>query len=543
MMSLLPNWGFRNTVHATHSKETVKLPLKPSKISTQSQSQSQPQSQSQSPDDETNTTTITLENLINTNVPELNNNARHNLSPMLPSGVLQNMYVAQIGASSYTNRFPVLFGRKLYVINDDILNGLKQSKDASVNGSERYSHFNAGQFSVDFALGFDDHHGVGVGVGVGDKESQRKFAERAKETLPHGFPKLHSNARYFEDFEIDQLFDSWFCEKLTNDCSESGAGPSDGAGSSDGFKNTTADNEESLVVVVPGIGGGINEPQVRSLVYHLLQKGKHVAVINGRGCCRTPITTPYLTTALHTDDLRYLVDSLHLKFPGKPIHLIGFSFGGVLMTNYIVEEATFRTAETMITSVTSICKPEDFGTAYHHLDQTFFGRAVFHKAISFFLMNMIKNNRKVLCHHLDYCDEDDILRNYQNFKTGAQVDDKYTCQMAGFPTATAYHFAISPIMKTLKIKTPMLILNTLDDPFTGSNYPYFDVQRNPYLYMATCDLGGHYCFIQRDGDFWFSEAVTRFVDAFDHLVDCNGHVDDGGFDPKQTGFRDRVVLY
>ncbi|GME70524.1 unnamed protein product [Ambrosiozyma monospora] len=483
-MSLLPNWGFRNTVHATHSQETVKLPLKPTTTANL-----------------TDDKNITLENLIKTTVPELANNAKHTLSPMLFSGVLQNMYVAQIGASSYTKKFPVLFARKLYVINDEILDKL------NADSSQRYSHLNAGQFSVDFAIGFYD----------GDKLSREQFVKRAEETLPDEYPKLHSNARYFEESEMDELFASWFTEKAP-------------------------ENEESLVVVVPGVGGGINEPQVRSLVYHLLQKGKHVAVINGRGCCRTPITTPYLTSGLHTDDLRYLVDLLHLKFPGKPLHLIGFSFGGVIITNYIAEEATAGNQDT-ITSVTSICKPEDFGGAYHHLDETLSGRAVFHKAITFFLMNMMKNNRKVLCDHLDFCDEDEILKDYKTFKTGRQVDDKYTCKFAGFPSATSYYFAISPILKTLKIKTPMLILNTLDDPLTGSNYPYFDVQTNPYLYMATCDLGGHYCFIQRDGDFWFTKAVTKFVDGFDNLVDCNGKVDDNGYAPKQTGFRDRVVLY
>ncbi|GME70527.1 unnamed protein product [Ambrosiozyma monospora] len=340
---------------------------------------------------------------------------------MLFSGVLQNMYVAKFSSSSYINRFPVLFGRKLYVIDDEIL------EKVNANGSKRYSHFHAGQFSVDFAIGFDD----------GDKVAKEQFAKRAKETLPDGFPELHSNARYVEDSEIEKLFGSWFNDKLNGDGPESES-------------SCATESEESLVIVVPGVGGGINEPQVRSLVYHLLQKGKNVAVINCRGCCRTPITTPCMTTDLDTDDLRYHVDSLHLKFPGKPLHLIGISFGGVLTTNYLAEEATAGNGD-IITSAVSV--------------------------FTFIMMNMIKNNKKVLCEHSEYCDEDEILKDYKTFKTGRQVDDKYVCEMAGFSSSTSFELAISPMFKTLKIETPMLILNTLDDPFTSSNYLYFDVQR------------------------------------------------------------------
>ncbi|GMG47022.1 unnamed protein product [Ambrosiozyma monospora] len=299
------------------------------------------------------------------------------------------------------------------------------------------------------------------------------------------------------------------------------------------------DDDRGIVVIVPGLAGGVNEPQVRSLAQHLLSKGKHVAVLNCRGCCRTPITTPYLTSALDTDDLRLLVDLLHLRFPNQKIHLVGVSFGGVLITNYICEEADVGNGG-IVTSVISICKPEDFMNADHHLTTTYFGK-VFDKATAFFLSKMLKNNRKVLS-QLDFCGEKEIMESCK-IESGREFADKFTCKFAGFPSADSYLMAASPIIRTLKIKTPMLILNSLDDPIIGSHYPYFDVLHNPYLYMATCDLGGHYAFVQNGGDFWYCDVVVDFVDAFDDLIDSNGDIDDGGFHPKQTDFRERVVLY
>ncbi|GMG20774.1 unnamed protein product [Ambrosiozyma monospora] len=210
-MSLLPNWGFRNTVHATHSIDTIKLPLK--------QKNRVESNRTNKNGNNDNSKQIQLTELINQRIPQIRNNSEHCLSPLLFTGVLQNFYVAQ---ANYCHSFPVLFGRKLYHIAPD---------DAKLD-SDRYKNLHVGQFSVDFAIGLGNKKYRNIDV----DGTKAQFIKRAKETLPDDYPEVHHCCRYFNDDEMNRLFNHW--------------------SNSEGI-----DDDRGIVVIVPGLAGGVNEPQ------------------------------------------------------------------------------------------------------------------------------------------------------------------------------------------------------------------------------------------------------------------------------------------
>ncbi|KAI8320795.1 AB-hydrolase YheT [Martensiomyces pterosporus] len=90
-----------------------------------------------------------------------------------------------------------------------------------------------------------------------------------------------------------------------------------------------------IAVVMVGGGGSSQEYHVRYLAKHLADVPLcyRVAVLNYRGCARTPLTSPQMYNGCHTDDIRDTVKHLQAAYPsGTPIVAIGFSLGANVIT-------------------------------------------------------------------------------------------------------------------------------------------------------------------------------------------------------------------
>ncbi|GMF08560.1 unnamed protein product [Ambrosiozyma monospora] len=139
--------------------------------------------------------------------------------------MLIKMITLYIAKTDYTKSFPIYFGRKLYQIT-------KEDELA-------YDHLPQGQFSVDFAV-------------EPIEKTKEEFQAKYKETLPEGFPRLHPRCRYYTETEISSVLKSW------------------------------SQDENAIVLISPGLAGGVNEPQIRAVIENLMKEGKHCLVLNGR---------------------------------------------------------------------------------------------------------------------------------------------------------------------------------------------------------------------------------------------------------------------
>lgn len=374
------------------------------------------------------TAKISLADFVKNYVPAIANNNQFTLKPYLFNGVLQTLYVPYHDMSKM---YPVYYAR-------DIV-------DVTEKDTKHFKNMPIGQFTVDYVV-------------EPKEKTPEKFKQRYSETLPEGYPRLHPRCRYYTKEEMSELYKTW--DK----------------------------DDKPIIIISPGLAGGINEPQIRAVCETLFEKGFNVLVLNSRGCCRSKTTTPHLFSGLHTDDMRMLVNVLHKKFPQKQIHLAGFSFGGVIIANYLAQEGS----NSIITSAITVSSPWNLLNSCGALNSTWAGRHFFQPSIIFFLNRLIKNNMQTLKQVPELFNEEEFNKVKKTFKTTEDFDDKYTAILAGFPSGATYYLASSPLMRIFKIKTPMLIINSKDDPIIATDYPYHEVKKNPYLYMATSDLGGHY---------------------------------------------------
>ena len=94
-------------------------------------------------------------------------------------------------------------------------------------------------------------------------------------------------------------------------------------------------------------------------------------------------------------------------------------------------------------------------------------------------------------------------------------DEVYTSRAHGFKNAQDYYEKASSLQFLKSIKTPVLVLNALNDSFLSKNcYPYKEAEQNSFLYLETPAKGGHVGFISWN-DYYYNEKR-----ALDFFLEC-----------------------
>ena len=100
----------------------------------------------------------------------------------------------------------------------------------------------------------------------------------------------------------------------------------------------------------------------------------------------------------------------------------------------------------------------------------------------------------------------------KSIKTLNDFDEVYTSRAHGFKNAQDYYEKCSSLQFLKTIKTPVLILNALDDSFLSKAcFPFEDAEENSNIFLETPSRGGHVGFIS-SGGFYYNE--TRALEFF-----------------------------
>ncbi|KAI5955797.1 EHT1 [Candida jiufengensis] len=319
-------------------------------------------------------------------------------------------------------------------------------------------------------------------------ESKEEFKKIGEETLPEGFPKLHPRTRYFTKEELENL------------------------------NKPSIENDKPILVILHGMGGGSHEALIRDFA-QVIQKntdGWDIVVINNRGCCRTKVTTEKLFTALATDDVREVLTDFKSKWPNRKIFITGFSLGAAILANFLGEEGE-KGGEQLVTAACAVSCPWDFIDSAYHIESSYTGKYLLGPGLTSFLTKIVKNNyREISTHRPDLVNEE-VMKKLKTIKSTWQFDDLITCKTSNFQNAFEYYREASPQNKILSIKTPLLIINSTDDPAVGCRLPILDCKTNPYLCLVETDLGGHLGYIDFNGEFWCVKAAEEFFQKFADL--------------------------
>lgn len=354
------------------------------------------------------------------------------------------------------------------------------------NGALQTMYAAAGNFeSVDQIyygrrlMTWDDGSQVSLDYQIDEPESVEQWKAQLEYKPVADVPPFPSRTRYLEPEEIKALDDSQI--------------------------------SRPLVISLHGLTGGSHESYVRCAISSFKRRGFDNLVLTSRGCNRTKITTPQLFCGIMTDDIRRLVKFVRTTQPNRKIYLVGYSLGASILANYLGQEGN----EIDVDGACCVANPWDLHISGLALHQSFMGRNVFSPAMTKNLLRVVKNHREMLANHPTFVKAQELPVPKYIY----EFDNIYTAPFFGFDCASDYYRLASSVHKLTSIRTPTLILNSVDDPIvTKDCIPYEEARRNPYTYLVTTDVGGHLGWFMPGGKRWFADVIADYFSALHDMV-------------------------
>ena len=106
-------------------------------------------------------------------------------------------------------------------------------------------------------------------------------------------------------------------------------------------------------------------------------------------------------------------------------------------------------------------------------------------------------------------------------KTIMDFDERFTRKTFDFDSVHDYYYQASCYHYLPQIKRPTLCLNALDDPIVpGKVIPFSQLLANPWILLATTQMGGHLGWYQNwfYTKRWHGEPLADFISALLKVV-------------------------
>ncbi|KAI7825055.1 Alpha/Beta hydrolase protein [Kickxella alabastrina] len=267
-----------------------------------------------------------------------------------------------------------------------------------------------------------------------------------------------------------------------------------------------------IVVILPGTFSSSREYYIRHLAKSLHTRGPnrcHVVVLNHRGCNRTPLTTPRLHSFDYTGDLEETIAHLSTLYPCALLAAVGYSLGGNILTKYLGEQGK----NCKLSAAITICCPYDVTKLYAKLDEpSLFNKYVLQPSLSSRAKAYVKDHIDVIQGGSRQYDLDGFFAS----KNVTEMNALLTAPLSGFESCEQYYRESSSCAYVPKISTPLLAINSKDDPLVPVDaIPINTFKNNPSTVLILVDNGGHLGFLTGVvPKIWYIDPVIQFFSAF-----------------------------
>lgn len=266
-------------------------------------------------------------------------------------------------------------------------------------------------------------------------------------------------------------------------------------------------NKRKAVVLCHGLEGSSDRNYNNTAAEYFLKNDFSVFAWNNRSCSGEMNRSPKLYHHAAIDDLDSAVKFV-MNRGFEEIYLLGFSMGGVQILNYFGK----TDPDNRIKAGVAISSPIYLKTTAEILKMGF---------NRIYLENfLIAIKRKLRQKSIKYPDLADWMKVMAS-KDFDGIDEYFTAPVHGFSSADDYYSKASPGALLQKIRTPVLILNAMDDPFLGADsFPKEIASKSDFVFLETPDCGGHCAFPLKKSKFSYSEK--RAYEFFNSEITANG---------------------
>jgi predicted alpha/beta-fold hydrolase len=260
-----------------------------------------------------------------------------------------------------------------------------------------------------------------------------------------------------------------------------------------------------VVLILHGLEGCSRSKYVLGLLSELSRIRWQGIALNFRSCSGEINRQRRFYHSGETTDLDWVIGLLTHKFPGRPIHVVGFSLGGNVLLKWLGEKG--EKIPDAVRGAVAVSVPFDLEVAARRIDSGFsrIYAAVFLKTLK------LKALQKA-ARYPDLPDPKEIAR----IRSFAAFDDLVTAPLHGFRNGMDYWTRSSSIRFLEGIRRPTLLISAEDDPFLPGEYlPKKIVSGSKWLKSDFTLRGGHVGFVQGPlpwtASYWIDQRIVRFL--------------------------------
>lgn len=260
-----------------------------------------------------------------------------------------------------------------------------------------------------------------------------------------------------------------------------------------------------LVLVLHGLEGSSTRRYVLSACRELLARGIRPVAMNFRGCSGEMNRRPRFYHSGETADPTFVLKGLRRAFPGRKVGALGFSLGGNALLKLLGEREDGGGG--LVDAAAAISVPFDLAEGSGYLERTFMGR-LYTRYFLNSLQAKVRAKAETLAKRMDV---EATLR----ARTLREFDDVATAPLHGFRDADEYYGSCSSAGFLEGIRTPTLVIHSVDDPFLPpAAIPRGALGANGALTPILTDRGGHVGFLEGSPTtpvLWAEAQVSRYL--------------------------------
>lgn len=256
---------------------------------------------------------------------------------------------------------------------------------------------------------------------------------------------------------------------------------------------------KKLLIVSHGLEGDSGRHYVKGLIKVMNKEGWDGLGWNCRSCSGELNRLPRFYHHGDTPDLDLVVRHAVEQHGYQTIVLAGFSLGGSMTLKYFGERG-----ENILPQVKkglAFSVPCDLAACSDELakpSKLFYTRRFLGK-----LHKKIRAKAQIMPDKIsaEFIDQIRIFRDFDNI---------YSSKLHGFEDAADYYKKVSSLFFLHGIRRPVLLINTLNDPFlTPSCFPKDIAQNHEFLHLEMPAQGGHVGFQLKDSQETYAEIRTK----------------------------------
>ena len=265
----------------------------------------------------------------------------------------------------------------------------------------------------------------------------------------------------------------------------------------------TLHKSSPVLFVLPGLTG---DASGATFICRLaVRNGFRPVVFNKRGHGASPLTTPKLQSFGDPSDFRQAVKYVRGRFPSSKLTAIGVSAGSAVLMSYLGEYGS-----------------SDYLTAAVALSPGYDAENLFSNCLkqpyNFFLLYGLK---RLLSRHAQALSKAVDIDLAMGSQTMAKFEENMYCKLYGYKDMEQYWEKNNPMRDIDDVTTPVLCINSTDDPVcVKENIPTDIFELYPNFMLATTDHGGHCGFLEHPNlESWAEKVAIEYLSAVLNFIE------------------------